>query len=486
VDLAAHRRTGAPAHRRTGAPAHRREPAGLVAARRFLYTIGSTPTAPFTVLQRFLMSLRHGALFGALLLLVGAAGARAQQDAPESIYATTQPLRVFLDCSGCNFDYIRQEIGFVDYVRERQDAHVHILVTQQGTSGGGRQYVLNFIGIREFAGLSDTLRYTSPNSDSDELRRRGLTRVLKLGLMRFVASTPTSEGIQISYAAPGEQRRRPVPVAGADPWNFWTFRIGFNGNTNGESSRRNQSVMGSVSANRTTQAWKANVRSNGRYSENRYTLSSGREVVNINRNWGVDGLLVRSIGGNMAAGVTSNVSSSIFSNHKLAVRVAPALEYSFFPYTESTRRQFLVQYSLGAAMLDYVEMTLYDKEQETLFHQSLNVSYGVQQPWGSGGVSVARSNYFHDASFSRLQFDGGMDINITRGLSINFSGNYSRISDQLSLPRRNASDEDVLVSRRQLETSYRYRASVGGSYRFGSIFNNVVNPRLAGGGSDFF
>jgi hypothetical protein len=44
----------------------------------------------------------------------------------------------------------------------------------------------------------------------------------------------------------------------------------------------------------------------------------------------------------------------------------------------------------------------------------------------------------------------------------------------------------VLVSRRQLETSYRYRVSVGGSYRFGSRFNNVVNPRMAGGGSDFF
>jgi hypothetical protein len=458
----------------------------LAALRPSLYTIRGPFRGRATLTTTLPpMSPPPSALLCAILLLSGAVAAVAQ-DADPDVYATAAPLRVYLDCQGCNFDYIRQEIGFVDYVRERQDAQLHILVTQQGTAGGGRQYTLNFIGIREFAGLSDTLKYTSLNSDTDELRRRGLTRVMKMGLMRFVASTPVADGIQITYATPGMQQRRVVPQVRSDPWNFWTFRLGFSGNMNGESSRQNQSLTGSVSANRTTQLWKANVRSNGRYSENRYTLGDGREVVNINRNWGVDGLLVRSIAGNMAVGMTSNVSSSIFSNHTLAVRLAPAVEYNFFPYSESTRRQFLVQYSVGAAMLDYVEMTIYDKEEETLFHHALNISYGLQQPWGSAGASVSRSNYFHDATFSRMQFEGGMDVNIVRGLSVNFTGNYSKIADQLSLPRRNASDEDVLVSRRQLETSYRYRFSVGGSYRFGSMFNNVVNPRLAGGSSDFF
>jgi hypothetical protein len=454
-------------------------------------TVMSLPSRLLAAQRRGFFRLLQPVLFvvflpAALVLLPILSGHAVAQEVPDTaLYVTAQPLRVFLDCPPCNFDHIRREIGFVDYVRERQDAQVHILVRQQGTSGGGRQYELNFIGTREFAGLSDTLRYVSPESDTEELRRRGLARVLKMGLMRFIASTPTADGIQITWSA--------SPIAGAlrpqvrnDPWNAWTFRVGFNGFMNGEASRSNRSVNGNVSANRTTEAWKLNVRANNRYSENLYTLSDGREVTNINRSWGVDGLMVRSIGGNMAAGLTSSVSSSIFSNFDLAVRVAPAVEYNFFPYSESTRRQFLVQYSVGAAVLDYVEMTIYDQMEETLFHQSLDVSYGLQQTWGSAGVSVSRSNYFHDAGFSRLQFDGGMDVNIVRGLSINFSGNYSRINDQLSLPRRNASDEDVLVSRRQLETSYRYRASVGGSYRFGSRFNNVVNPRMARGGSDFF
>jgi len=36
------------------------------------------------------------------------------------------------------------------------------------------------------------------------------------------------------------------------------------------------------------------------------------------------------------------------------------------------------------------------------------------------------------------------------------------------------------VRQRQLRTSYRYYLAVGISYTFGSIYNNVVNPRFSG------
>ncbi|MBA2671194.1 MAG: hypothetical protein H0U67_12545, partial [Gemmatimonadetes bacterium] len=54
---------------------------------------------------------------------------------PES--ATQDALRIFLDCNGpgCDFDFFRTEITFVDYVRDRADADVHVLVTTQGTGG---------------------------------------------------------------------------------------------------------------------------------------------------------------------------------------------------------------------------------------------------------------------------------------------------------------------------------------------------------------
>jgi len=75
----------------------------------------------------------------------------AQDSAPPPI-----KLRVLLDCNDCDFDFMRTEINFVDYVRDRQDAQVHILVTAQPTGGGGTEYALNFIGQRELASVADS------------------------------------------------------------------------------------------------------------------------------------------------------------------------------------------------------------------------------------------------------------------------------------------------------------------------------------------
>ena len=54
----------------------------------------------------------------------------------------------------------------------------------------------------------------------------------------------------------------------------------------------------------------------------------------------------------------------------------------------------------------------------------------------------------------------------------------ARIHDQLSLARGGATRDDVLLQQRLLATSFQYFASAGISYTFGSLTNNVVNPRL--------
>jgi hypothetical protein len=48
----------------------------------------------------------------------------------------------------------------------------------------------------------------------------------------------------------------------------------------------------------------------------------------------------------------------------------------------------------------------------------------------------------------------------------------------LSLRRGDASNEEILVRQRELATGYEYEFGFGISYTFGSIFNNVVNPRF--------
>ena len=91
----------------------------------------------------------------------------------------------------------------------------------------------------------------------------------------------------------------------------------------------------------------------------------------------------------------------------------------------------------------------------------------------------------HDASLYQVGINGAISVRLFRGFMVNVFGGYARIRDQLFLSAQGASREDILLRQRQLETSYSYFTQFGFSYRFGSILNNVVNPRFGGGGGGF-
>ncbi|HXI34095.1 MAG TPA: hypothetical protein VNH63_08450, partial [Gemmatimonadales bacterium] len=233
--------------------------------------------------------------------------ATAQQPADSAKAPQDSTLRVFLDCAGgCDFDYVRTEITFVNWVRQREDAQVHVLVTSLATGGGGQEYTLAFIGLKQFAHTVDTLRYVAGRNDTDDETRAGALRVLKLGLMRFVAHTPLAGQIAISYTAAAA-----TSAPTHDPWNYWVFRVRESGNYSAEESSNSLSLRSSASANRTTAAWKMNFNVNYQYSENNYHVpvydslgnQTGTETIgNITRSTGADGRVVRSLGPRWSAG----------------------------------------------------------------------------------------------------------------------------------------------------------------------------------------
>jgi hypothetical protein len=131
---------------------------------------------------------------------------------------------------------------------------------------------------------------------------------------------------------------------------------------------------------------------------------------------------------------------------------------------------------------------LFDKLQETLAEQTFEISAGFQQPWGEIDVGVEWSNYLHDFGLHRLDFSSRFEVRLFRGLNFDVSGNIARIQNQLFVLRReDISDDEVLLRRAELGTDYEFEIELGLSYTFGSVFNNVVNPRMSrGGGFDFF
>jgi hypothetical protein len=101
--------------------------------------------------------------------------------------------KVFLDAVRIDMDYIRTEITFVNYVRDRKEADVHVLITQQRTGGGGREYTLAFIGLNTYDDLKNELKFYSNRTETEDEIRKGLVQMLKLGLAPYAARTPISD-----------------------------------------------------------------------------------------------------------------------------------------------------------------------------------------------------------------------------------------------------------------------------------------------------
>jgi hypothetical protein len=188
--------------------------------------------------------------------------------------------------------------------------------------------------------------------------------------------------------------------------------------------------------------------------------------------------VVKGLGEHWSAGAMGEVESSTFDNMKLAIVAAPAIEYNVFPYSQYTRRQLRALYAVGVGSYNYFEETIYGKTEETLPLHELSLTLEQRERWGSLQARVEWSQYLHDLSKNRLELDGEVSIRIARGFSLAVQGSGSRLRDQLSLPLRGATDEEVLLRLRQLESRYEYEFSFSLTYTFGSIFSSIVNPRF--------
>jgi hypothetical protein len=271
-------------------------------------------------------------MFGSILLLFfGVLGASAQDAAADLEALKKSAPKVFLDCGECDIEYIKNEISFVNYVRDRKEAQVHILVTTQQTGSGGREYTLTFIGQNEFAGLDDSVRYFSKQSDTQDDIRKGLVRSLKQGLAAYAARTPIASHLIVR----AEEESR--PAAARDKWDSWVFNIGGDGGFNGEEAYTQNSYGFNLTANRITADWKLRIGLSSHFDDDSFAYD-GTEIKSSRENYSADGLLVKSLGAHWSAGISLDAFSSTYDNTRFGFTAAPAVEFNLFPYAEATRR----------------------------------------------------------------------------------------------------------------------------------------------------
>ena len=424
---------------------------------------------------------------GLCVLWLAVARAAAPAQAPPQPAAAPAPhplVRVFLDCPRCDEDYLKREVTFIDYVRNREDADVHVLVTTQETGGGGVQFTLKFIGIGRFQGQEQTLIYNSPQTATSDERRAGFAERLRVGLVRYAVDSSIVDRLRVSF-----EKAAGTTTGQHDPWNYWVFRIGTSGDVNGEELSKGRSFRGSASATRTTDAWRMGFEASGRYNDSKFLIDeedgSRTTIVSVNRRLETEGIVVKSLTPHWSVGFSGEAGSETFRNYALQARIAPGIEYDVFPYSESSRRLLTVNYTVGYDYHRYREVTIYDKTQEQLLDHRLEGGISFRQPWGSISAVTNFSQYLTDPSKYSVGTFGGANIRVFKGFSVSVFGEFSRTRDQIYLPRGQASTEEILLRQRQLATGYQYFVNFGVSYSFGSIFNNIVNPRFGGVNFDF-
>jgi hypothetical protein len=407
------------------------------------------------------------------LLFLAAASAEAAQQPSQD-----RRLRVFLDCSDCFDDYLRTEVTFVDYVRDREEADLHVLITRASTGSGGAEYTAEFLGSGTLAGLQRKLRAVTTTGDSEDTIRRQLANTLRLGLLNVLAEHGFPQRLNLDVEV--EHEPDPRAAGGRDPWNSWVFSIRGSASIDGEESSRQMQIGSELGADRITPDWKITFGAEMDFERERFNLNEDdEEPLEVERrerdfSW----LIVNGLGEHWSIGARGDIESSTFENTSFAISAAPAVEFNIFPYSAYTRRQLRFLYALGPRSVNYYEETLYGQTEETLMQHEISATFDQRERWGTLEARLEWSQYLHDLDLSRLEAQGEVSWRVARGLSITADMNASRIRDQLSLPRRGATQEEILLELRELQSGYEYAFEFGLTYTFGSIFSAVVNPRF--------
>lgn len=395
----------------------------------------------------------------------------AQGGAAAEDVSRSGAIKFFLDCRSCDMNYIREEIPYVNFVRDTHEAEVYLLVTDQNTGSGGDQYTFTFQGQGEFKGMNDTMIFNSNPDETRSVLRERETNFMKMGLMRYVAHTPLYDEIAISNN-PDLAKQEVV-----DRWNNWVFELQTSPRFNAEESYNRIFLENSLNIKKITPGFKLEIEIDQNNNKQKFKVD-GVTTEYVRSYKAIDNLFVKSISDHWSAGLRWDFKASTSENYKLNTNFLPSIEYDIFPYSESTHKQFRILYGAGYEYSNYSDSTIFNKTSEGLLKHELRVAYQVQEKWGSVNISLSGSNYFYDLSKNKLQLFGFMRLRIIKGLSLNVNGGIAYINDQLNLVKGDLSEAERLLRLKEQATNFSIEGGVSLTYTFGSIYNNVVNPRF--------
>jgi hypothetical protein len=263
-----------------------------------------------------------------------------------------------------------------------------------------------------------------------------------------------------------------------DKWKSWVFTTSLSGSINAQALTNQLQFTPYLSISKVTPGWKLNLSYSNYYQDYSYKLTPDSNLRAIIRTENFNGTYVKSLGEHFSAGLISSVSTSTASNFNLQTKGGPAIEYSIFSYSECTHRQLRFLYALIGVDNKYVDTTIYGKINQRLAAESFTIYTQYKQQWGSLSAQVTGEHYFYDPSKYELNMSLSLNLNLFEGFSVSINSYANIIHDQIFLPAAGPSTTDILLGLETLATTYQFGTGIQFTYTFGSIYNNIVNPRF--------
>ena len=386
-------------------------------------------------------------------------------------YAQPDKVKVYLNCP-CDGDFIKQNTLLFDYVRDRTLSDIEVFVFEITNAGGGRNYSFEYKGKNDFQNMNNQISIDIPSNLTFVEARNQLLKTFKLGMVYFLQNTPFNNQLEINFL-----NEKYDPEESLDQWKNWVFEVSGSFNFENEKSIKEEEYNLGLEVDRVTEMWR--VRSDFGISRSIKFFSGDNQNYNSERqSTSFSGSIVKSLSNHFSTGIFGSYLNDTFRNYKSFLNFSPALEYNFIPYSEVLTREITLAYKVGYNFYEYFEKTIYGFLDQKMFNQSLTLNLRYREKWGSIYSYLVASQFLDQPDQNRLTLNNYINLRIVRGLSLRISGNFQLIRDQINLPQGEASIEDLLLRQRQISTNFQNRISLGLSYTFGSIFNNIVNTRL--------
>lgn len=380
-------------------------------------------------------------------------------------------LKIFIEGSGYGADHIRQSINFVDFVNDPATADVHLIVIREATGSGGYNYTVWFNSL-SFEQIDDfnLSVYTLPDETIHQTRSL-LTNAIVKGLLPFFNEVSASEDYEVKVVPKSTVPENELN----DRWHNWVFRLSTTGGFDYEESKNGYNYTTTLKADKVTEKLKIN---NYLYFTERVTnYDEGNYQYRYNYKY-MYTKAVFSLSEHWSTGGTLYAYQSSYYNTRWSVSYLHAIEYNFFPWKESNKHMLALAYSAGFESLAYYEKTVMGKMQESLPIQKIYLTSQIIQSWGDISLNLTGSQYLHDISLYNLSASTDLSFRISKGLSLTVRFTAESVHNQIYIPESSYSLEDILLNNLALPSRFELSGSLGISYRFGSIYNNVVNKRL--------